>query len=148
MTTQIEALDQKRKRYRRGYVIWFIVFFTAWIIRSALKVFKVEADLLYSILLIVLLLCVLIQAYYALKAKSLDKEIGRDPFLKQALNDELAQLNELKAWKTAFFSVIGFIVIIALMSLFIDFNDMMLIFITCLLIGFGAYNTAIFVLNR
>lgn len=148
MTTKTEILDQKRKKFRKGYIIWLVVFFIAWIARSVLKIFDLEMDLLETILLVILLLSVSIQAFYALKDNLLNSKLKKDPLLREAMNDELVQLNELKAWKTAFFSLIGYVIVVAILSLFITFNDQMLIYVTALLIGFGSYNTAVYILNR
>jgi hypothetical protein len=148
MTIKIEQLDQKRKQYRQGHLIWSFIFLAAWLVRSALKIIEVETDLVYTILLIILLLAITLQTFYTLKDQGLKAEIRNDPHLKGALNDELVQLNELKAWRTAFFALIGFIVFSAILSLIIQINDMMYIFLTALLIGFGAYNSSVYFLNR
>lgn len=148
MTTIIEQLDQKRKRYRKGHLIWSLIFLVAWLVRSSLKIFTVETDLGYTILLIILLLAIVFQTFYTLKDQGLKSEMRNDPRLEAALRDELVQLNELKAWRTAFFALVGFIVFTAILSLIIQINDMMYIFLTALLIGFGAYNTSLYLLNR
>lgn len=148
MTTKIEELDQKRKKNRLGFLIWSITFFTAWFIRSALKIFEVDNDLFYILLMIVLLLSIAFQVLFAIKDRKVNTNIKNDPLLKEALNDELVQLNSLKAWKIAFFATIGFVVFSAILWLLIDINDMMLIFLTTLLVGFGAYNISVYTLNR
>jgi len=148
MTSKIELLDQKRKQYRKGTITWLFVFVAAWIVRSALKVQAVEAGFWYDILLAILVLCLLLQAYHVLREMLLGKEIRNNPLVKEALNDELTQLNALKAWKAAFFAVIGFIAIIAILSFFVHFNDLMLLLLTAFLIGFGTYNAAVYFLNR
>lgn len=68
--------------------------------------------------------------------------------MKDALNNELVQLNELKAWRVSFFAVIGFIVIAAITSFFIQINDLMLIFLTALLVGFSTHNAAVYFLDK
>jgi hypothetical protein len=148
VSTQIEILDEKRRRYRSGNVKGFAVFFVAWITRTALKIACVENDLVYTILLILLLFSALYQGYYGIKGKRVEDEIRKEPFLQEALNNELIRLYELKAWRVAFFSVIGFVFIAAVVSLFVEFNDVMLIFLTTFLVGFGTYNTAIYLLDR
>ncbi len=148
MTNQIEILDEKRRRFRGGHLIGFGVFFVAWIIRSVLKVAETENDLAYTVLMVLLLLSVLFQAYFAVKGKAIEDEIKKEPYLKEALNNELIRLYELKAWRVAFFSVIGFIFLVAVASLFVEYHDVMLIFLTTFLVGFGTYNIAIFVLDR
>lgn len=148
MTTKIEQLDRKRKQYRQGHLIWSIIFLTAWLVRSALKIFEVETDLVYTVLLVILLLAIALQTFYTLKDQGLKAELRSDPYLKEALHDELVQLNELKAWRIAFLTLMGFIVFSAILSLLIHINDVMYIFLTAMLIGFGAYNTSVYFLNR
>jgi hypothetical protein len=148
VTTQIELLDEKRRKFRGGHLIGFGVFFVAWIIRSVLKVAEVDNDWVYTILMVVLLLAAIFQSYFAIQGKRIEDEIKKEPFLQEALNNELIRLYELKAWRVAFFSVIGFIFLAAVASLFVEYNDIMLIFLTTFLVGFGTYNTAIYVLDR
>lgn len=148
MTTQIEILDEKRRKYRGRHVMGLVIFSVAWIMYAILSISELEMEFLRTLVLAVLILSVFFQAYFALKINLLEREIKKDPFLKEALNNELVRLNELKAWRVSFFSVIGFIILAAILSLFITFNDLMLIFITALLIGFGTYNTAVYLLNR
>jgi len=148
MTTKIEQLDQKRKLYRKNHLIWSLLFLAAWLVRSALKILGIGTDNGYLVLLVLLLLAVVFQIYYTLKDQGLKSEMRDEPQLKAALHDELAQLNELKAWRTAFFALMGFIIISAIFSLVIQIDDMMYVFLTALLVGFGAYNTSVYLLNR
>jgi hypothetical protein len=148
MTSKIELLDQKRKRFRKGTVTWLFIFVAAWLVRSALKVQAVEAGIWDDILLAILVLSLIFQAYYVLREMLLGKELRNDSLVKEALNDELTQLNALKAWKAAFFAVIGYILIVSILSFFVHFNDLMLLLLTAFLIGFGTYNAAVYFLNR
>jgi len=148
MTTKIEQLDQKRKLYRKNHLIWSLLFLAAWLVRSALKILGIGTDNGYLVLLVLLLLAVVFQIYYTLKDQGLKSEMRDEPQLKAALHDELAQLNELKAWRTAFFALMGFIIISAILSLVIQIDDTMYVFLTALLVGFGAYNTSVYLLNR
>ena len=63
MTTKIEQLDQKRKRYRKGHLIWSFLFLAAWLVRLTLKIFEIETDIVYTILLIILLLAIALQTF-------------------------------------------------------------------------------------
>ena len=148
MTTKIEIYDQKRKRNRGGGLIGSAIFLIAWIGYVVIRISCPNNDLLRTIVLAVLILAVLFQAYFALKNVLLEREIKKDPQLKDALNNELVQLNELKAWRASFFSVIGFIVVAAVLSIFVQINDIMLVFLTAQLIGFGTHNTAVYLLDR
>lgn len=148
MTTQIELYDHKRKQYRGRGLIRSLIFLIAWIGYVVIRISCLNNDLLRTIILAVLILAVLFQAYFALMNVLLEREIKKDPQLKDALNNELVQLNELKAWRASFFSVIGFIVVAAVLSIFVQINDIMLVFLTALLIGFGTHNAAVYLLDR
>ena len=141
MTTKIEVFYQLRKKYRGAHILGLSIFFLAWIARSIY-------NNVYLIIFILLLLSLAYLAYYAIRFNIIEHKIKQDPSLRVALHDELFQLNELRAWRTAFFSVISFNLIVALLSLFIVFEDFMLIFITTLLIGFGSYSLTLYLLDR
>lgn len=148
MTTQIEIYDQKRKYYRGGGLIGSIVFFVAWIGYVIIRLSSQAGDIARTIILTVLVLSVIVQAYFALRVNLLEREIRKDSEMKDALNNELVQVNDLKAWRASFFAVIGFIVIAAITSFFVQINDLMLIFLTALLVGFGTHNTAVYFLDK
>ena len=148
MTTQIESFYQMRKKYRGAHVLGLSIFFLAWIARSIYKISDVKMEIVHLVIFMILLISLVYMAFYAIKFNIVERRIKRDQTLKEALHDELFQLNELRAWKTAFFSVIGFNVIVALFSLFIVFEDLMIIFITTLLIGFGSYSVTLYILDR
>lgn len=148
MTTKIELFDQKRQRNRGGFLVWSTIFFIAWFFRAGLKLLEVKNDLIYTILLVLLLISVGFQIVFMLKDHRLETEMKRDPLLREALNDELAQLNELRAWKVAFFALIGFILFAAILSILMEINDLMLIYLTALLVGFGTRNMTVYFLNR
>ncbi len=148
MTTKIERFDQQRGKNRQGFLVWSTIFFISWFIRSGLKIAEVENDTVFTVLLVVLIISLVLQVVYMFKDHRLDVEMKQDPRLKEAMNDERIQLNELRAWKVGFFALIGFIIFAAIVSLLIEINDMMLVYLTALLIGFGARNTAVYLLDR
>jgi hypothetical protein len=135
-------------RYRGGALIGSIVFFIAWTGYVIVRISCQTMDVLRTIILVVLILAVIFQAYFAVRANLLERQIRKDPILKEALDNEFVQLNELKAWRASFFSVIGFIVVAAIASFFVQITDLMLIFLTALLVGFGTHNIAAYFLNR
>jgi len=148
MTTQIDKFFQMRKKYRGAHLLGLGIFFLAWIARSVYKIAKLDLENLHLVIFLILLLSLIYLAYYAIRFNIVERKIKQDVSLREALHDELFQLNELKAWRTAFFSVIGFNVLIALLSFFIVFEDLMLIFITALLIGFGSYSLTLYILDQ
>ena len=148
MTTSIELHYQLRKKFRGAHILGLIIFTLAWIARSVYKTANLDIENVHLVIFIVLLFSLAYLAFYAIRLNMLEHRIRSNPDLKEALYDELFRLNELKAWRTAFFSVIGFNVVIAILSLFIHFEDLMLIFITVLLIGFGSYSLTLYLLDR
>lgn len=148
MSTQIEIFDQRRKHYRGGGLVGSVIFLIFWIAYVVLGLSGQTMDLLRTILLTVLILSVIFQAYFAVRVVSLEWMIKRDPKLKEALNNELIQHQELKAWRASFFFLIGFIVLAGILSIFVKIDDPMLIFLTALLVGFGTHNAFVYFSDR
>ena len=148
MTTQIEIFDRSRKRYRNGLLIGSFVFLLAWFGYILVRVSPRPMEIFHTIVLVVLITSLVVQAYYALRTTLLERQIRRDAKLNEALNNELIELNELKAWRAAFFSVLIFIAIIGVFSFFVQIKDLMLVLLTLLLVGFGAHNLAVYLLDR
>ena len=148
MTTQIEIFDRDRKRYRSGLLVGSIIFLVAWFGYVLVRVSPSSPELFHTIVMVVLIVSLLIQAYYAVRTNLLERKIRRDAQLNAALNNELIQLNELKAWRAAFFAMLGFIILTAVFSFFVQIDDLMLVLLTLLLVGFGAHNLAVYLLDR
>jgi hypothetical protein len=148
MTTQIEIFDQNRKRYRSGLLVGSIIFLVAWFGYVLVRVSPEPLELFHTVVMVVLVVSLVIQAYYAVRTNLLERQIRKDAQLKAALNNELIQLNELKAWRAAFFAMLGFIILTAFFSFFIKIDDLMLVLLTLLLVGFGAHNLAVYLLDR
>jgi hypothetical protein len=148
MTTKIESFYQLRRKYHGAHVFGLSIFVLAWIARSVYKIARLDMENLYMIIFIILLLSLCYLGYYAIRFNILEGKIKQDRSLREALHDELFQLNELRAWRTAFFAVIIFNLLVAIGSFFIDFDDFMLIFLTTLLIGFGSYSVTLYMSER
>lgn len=148
MSTKGEIYYNLRKKYRGAHVYGLIAFTLAWIARSIYKISHFEDENLYLVIFVILFLALAYLSYYAIRFNIVERKINRDPSLKEALHDELFQLNELRAWKTAFFSLMGFNILMALLSLFVVFNDIMLVFITSFLVGFGSYSMTMYILEK
>ena len=148
MATQIEIFDQDRRRYRSGLLIGSFVFLVAWFGYIIVRLAPQSMALFHTIVMVVLIASLVIQAYFGLRSTLLERKIRQDAQLRAALNNELIQLNELKAWRAAFFAVLGFIVITAIFSFFVEIDDLMLVLLTMLLVGFGAHNLAVFLMDR
>jgi len=148
MTNQIEIYDRKRKKFRGSHILAFIVFFIAWIVRTLIKMLGLKLETLYTVSMIVLLLSVAVLAYFTTRVVIVERKIRKDPLLKEALYNELVRLNELKAWRIGFFSVIVFIILAASLIIADLLRDPMLLVVTALLVGFGAYHITVYLLGR
>lgn len=148
MSTKFERLNHKLNRYRGWYLIGFGVFLIAWLVRSALRISKLDGGVLNGGLIAILIISVAAQALFTLKGNLLKVEMQKDPLIREMLADELVRLNELKAWRTAFFALTGYIIVVAILSLWVSIPDLMLVLITALLFGFGTYNATAYCLNR
>lgn len=148
MMNQIEIIDQKRRKYLRGYLIGFAIFIFAWLLRFFIKANVIRSIPLYVAVFVVLLTMVLVQAYFAIFLNILKRKIKNDPKLYSALYNELVRLHELKAWRAAFFSAIGFLILIAILSFLIPVRDIVFVVLTAILAGFFGYHCAFYYLDR
>jgi hypothetical protein len=148
MTNPIEMYDRKRKTYRGGHILGFIVFFIAWIVRTLIKTLDLKLGALYTGSMIVLLLAIGVMAYFAARLVIVERKIRKEPVLKEALYNELVRLNELKAWRIGFFSLIVFILLASYFIIAGLLKDPMLLVVTALLVGFGSYNIAVYLLDK
>ncbi len=148
MSNPIEMYDRKRKNYRGGHILGFLVFFIAWIVRTLIKTLELNLGALYTGSMIVLLLAIAVMAYFAARLVIVERKIRKDPVLKEALYNELVRLNELKAWRIGFFSLIVFILLASYPIIAGLLKDPMLLVVTALLVGFGSYNIAVYLLDK
>ncbi len=148
MTNQIELFDRKRKKYRGGGILGFIVFFIAWIVRTLIKMLDLKLGTIYTGSMIITLLAIAVMAYFAARLLIVERKIRKDPILKEALYNELVRLNELKAWKIGFFSMIVFTILGAYLIIADLLKDPMLLVVTAFLVGFGSYNITVYLLDR
>ena len=137
-------LWREKEAVSRGRPHWISAFFITWFGYVIIRISGQNIDLLRKVVLTILILSVLFQVYFTVRNISLVRMIKKDPSLKEALNNELVQHNELIAWRASCFSVIGFIAVAAVVANFVKINDLMLILLTALLIGFGNHNAAFF----
>jgi dolichol kinase len=148
MANQIEIFDQKRRKYLKGFLFGLAIFFMTWILRFILRANDIGSDSAHIAILALLILCILVQAYFAINLTITVSKIKKDPKLYSALYNELVRLHELKAWRVAFFSALGSVVLIAILSFFMPVRDVVFIALTAILAGSGGYHSAFYYLDR
>src|SRR5215471_10510530 len=118
-SSTIQAFDRNRRRYFRGYVFSFGLFFIDCIVRMVCKLSGSLSSTLDSVLFVVLILTILLQLYFFTMLSRLKAKARHNPELKEILSDELTQYHQMKAWKYAFLSTIGCLFLITTISAFI-----------------------------
>ncbi len=148
MANQIELFDRKRRHYLKGFIVGLVIFFLAWFLRFIFKANNVGPTPVHVAVFIILLLSVLVQAYFAVNLNITVSKIKKDPKLYSALYNELVRLHELKAWRVAFFSSLAVVILIAVLSFFMPVRDIVFIALTAILAGSGGYHLAFYYLDR
>ncbi len=150
MGSKIETYDRKRKEFRGGHLLGYLAFFVVFIARSAMKIAGMQAGTVWTVMHVVMAFCLLWLLYFSIRLFKIQREIGADPLLKEALNNELDRLNELKAWKIAFYSLIIFN--LAAVYLFhilaVPLEEPIILIISNLLVGTGSFDLARYLLDR
>jgi hypothetical protein len=149
MISKIEIYDQKRKKCRGGFILSFGVFFIAFIAWSGLKIAGTQAGTVWTIRHVAMGLAFL-AICFGIRLALTERTIRKDPLLKEAIYNELDRLNELKAWKIAFYSLIIFnlIAIYLFHIMAVPLKDPIILMITSLLVGFGSFDCARYLLDR
>jgi hypothetical protein len=149
MSSKIEIYDQKRKKNRGIFILSYGIFFLAFIAWSILKIAGAQAGTLWTIRQVVmgLALCAI---YFGIRLALTKRKIRKDPLLKEAINNELDRLNELKAWKTAFYSLIilTLIAVYLFHILAVPLKEPIILIITYWLVGIGSFSLARYFLDR
>jgi len=150
MSSTIEIYDRKRKEFRGGLLLGYLAFFVVFIARNALKIAGTQAGTLWTALHVIMALSLLWLLYFSIRLFKVQREIGRDPLLKEALNNELDRLNELKAWKIAFYSLIIFnlIAVYLFHILAVPLKEPIILIVSNLLVGTGSFDLARYFLDR
>lgn len=148
MANQIEIFDQKRRKYLRGFLFGLVIFFLTWLLRFILRAYEIGSTPVHMAILGLLIMCILVQAYFAINLTITVSKIKKDPQLFSALYNELVRLHELKAWRVAFFSSLGSVILIAVLSFFMPVRDIVFIVLTAILAGSGGYHSAFYYLDR
>ncbi len=147
MTRRIEQFDMKRKRLRGGHILSIIAFFLTWMAFVVLEFAHLEESQLSKILLIICYIFLLAVIFFAVRLRRNAYLINRDPVLREALNNELVQINRLKAWRTAFIAMTVFLAATGLLSLFVEIKNLMIV-ASSLIVGLGSQRITFFLLDK
>ncbi|MBE0687132.1 MAG: hypothetical protein IH585_14170 [Anaerolineaceae bacterium] len=146
MSNKIEVFDLKRIRFLKWQIIGVMLFLIISISEMILKFSGIPIRDIRWISLPLLIISVLLQAIFVMKLAFLQKKIDKDMELKQALDNELVNLNRMKAWRTGFIILALFTGVFGVLSIFFPV-DPVYAALTSIVAGAGGYNLGFFVLE-
>ena len=144
MMSQIELLDRRRMRLLEWYLVSCSVFLLLTIARFFFRAGGLNSQPIGMAVLAGLIVTLLIQAGTAAGTALLARRMRSDPSLEAALNNELIQSLEVQSWRAAFFGAAGATLFFAVVSFFYPVYDPVLIALTAIITGFGAYQATFY----
>lgn len=134
------------------YLAWYLVgcamFVILSLVRYFLRVGGLNSQPIGTVVLVGLILSLLLLAANALRSTRLNRKIMKDPVLKEALLNELIQAIELQSWRAAYLGAIGATLFFALSWFFYPVCDPVMIALTSIVAGLGAYQGTFYFLYR
>lgn len=148
MTDVVEAVDRKRRRVLRTYILGAVVFFAAWMVRFILHetgALPEWLDWAIAVPFTAGLALLLYSLYGLLRVR---KAILSDPAIREALDDERVRLNNLTAFKYGFFAMMGGLAFFAVFNFLSPVKDLFGVIITLVMLGSWACLLAFYRLER
>ncbi len=139
MNVDIESLDRRRMRYLEWYLIGFVPFLILSIARFFFRQGGLNDKPIGTAVLIGLLLSLLVIAVSTVRTVLLGRLINDSPDLKEALNNEMIQALEAGSWKAAYLGAVAVTVFFAVAWFFYPISDPVLVALTSIITGAGAY---------
>jgi hypothetical protein len=140
MDIDIELLDRQRLRAMQWFCIGFIVFMPLTMVRFFLRLSGLNTQPIGYIILAFMIAALIVVGSCTLVLALLGRRIATDPRLQAALHNEFVQSLRIRSWKAAYLGAVGSVVFFALAELFYPICDPMMIALTTILSGAGAYH--------
>jgi hypothetical protein len=126
------------------YLVSFVVFLLLTLARFFFRAEGLNSQPIGLAVLAGLIVTLLVQAGTAIGAALLAREIRSEPSLEAALNNELIQSLEIRSWKAAYFGAAGTTLLFAIVSFFYPICDPVMIALTAIITGLGAYQATFY----
>jgi hypothetical protein len=146
MNNKIEIYDLKRIRFLKWQIFGVMLFLFISISEMILKFSGVPIHNIRFISLPLLIFSVMFQAFFVIKLAFLQKKIDQDIELKKALDNELVNLNRMKAWRTGFVVLVVCTGLFGVLSIFFPV-DPVYVALTSIIAGAGGYNLGFIILE-
>ena len=147
-SSEIEILDAKRMRTLELYLIGVGVFVVLSVVRFFFRLGELNTQPKGIAVLVGLIVSLTLITWSTIRSANLKRAIKDDPLLTDALNNELIQTLELKSWKAAYLGAVGVTVFFAVAGFFYPVSDPMLMALTSIIAGAGAYHATFYFLYR
>jgi len=130
------------------YLVGAVCFITLSVTRFFFRLKDLNTQPIGQAVLIGLLLSLLLLVFCTLKSARLGNKIKQDPLLKEALYNELIETLELQSWKAAYLGAIGTTMFFAIAWFFYPICDPVMVALTSIITGAGAYQAAFYLKYR
>jgi hypothetical protein len=130
MLSKIESLDRRRMKLLEWYLISFVFFLLLTLARFFFRAEGLNSQL--------------VQAGTAIGAALLGRQIRSEPSLEAALNNELIRSLETQSWTAAYFGAAGATLFFAIVFFFYPICDPVMIALTAIITGLGAYQATFY----
>jgi hypothetical protein len=148
MNPEIEILDKQRMRYLELTLIGIAAALILSVIRFFFRLRDLNAQPIGMAVLIGLILSVLLMAFSSLGSARLGRKIRNDPALKAALYNELVISLEIQSWRAAFLGAVATNAFFALTYFFYPVCDPVMVTLTSIIAGLGAYKATFYLKYR
>jgi hypothetical protein len=144
MNFEIEMLDKRRMRYLEWYLIGLVPFTILSVTRFFFRLGELNSQPIGRAVFIGLILSLLLMAISSIGSVILWRAIKNEPSLKDALHNELVQSLEAQSWKAAYFGAVGTTIFFAAVWFFYPISDPVLVALTSIIAGAGAYQATFY----
>lgn len=144
---RIERFDKERNILRGAQIVAMVLFFITWVIFCGLEITGSGEGKSAKTLLILIYIFVASLVVIGIGLRRNAYLINHDPVLNEALNNELVRLNRLRAWKAAFFGMLGSLVMTGILSQWVEIKNLHLL-ASAVIVGLGTRNIAFYLLDR
>jgi hypothetical protein len=148
MNMDIELLDERRMRYLRWYLIGFVPFLVLSVTRFFFRRGGLNSQPIGTAVLVGLVLSLLVIAISTFASAVLGMTIKGDPTLKEALDNEYIRALEVKSWKAAYLGAVAATVFFAVAWFFYPVSDPVMVALTSIITGAGAYQATFYMNYR
>jgi predicted RND superfamily exporter protein len=144
VTPDIERLDRRRMRYLEWHLIGFVPFIALSLTRFFFRDGGLNSEPIGVFVLVGLILCLLVLIASTIASAILGRSIRDQPALQEALDNEFVRAIETRSWKAAYLAAAGTTVFFAVAWFFYPISDPVLVALTSIIAGAGAYQATFY----